>query len=235
MSLVFSLYGHVRRPDCNYSVSPKEKPYPALRITFAQHNAHRLPSFPTPQTIATADEFMARLPEFDEHFAKLNADAAARKEVLRYVGIVDPSGKCAAQLRRSVSLSFSIIIAYLVCKVYARRIHGESDQMISRPIPKIKHLFLCMHVLCPGLGMPCCRGDVRLSLLPVCKTPSPGWTSKHSQPNPRNYFPQLPLHAPVCVAQGLGQHHCLHHQEVPEPAHCARSRRRCPGDRRRHL
>jgi homoserine dehydrogenase len=56
------------------------------------------------QSIATADEFMARLPEFDAHFAELNAAAEARQEVLRYVGVVDPSGKSAAQLKRCVLL-----------------------------------------------------------------------------------------------------------------------------------
>lgn len=48
---------------------------------------------------------MSRLPEFDAHFAQMNADAAARKEVLRYVGVVDPTGQCAAQLRRCAPVS----------------------------------------------------------------------------------------------------------------------------------
>eukprot|EP00123_Amoebidium_parasiticum_P016567 comp23496_c0_seq1/m.39347 comp23496_c0_seq1/g.39347 ORF comp23496_c0_seq1/g.39347 comp23496_c0_seq1/m.39347 type:complete len:359 (-) comp23496_c0_seq1:383-1459(-) len=51
------------------------------------------------QAVATADEFMQRLPEFDDYFAKLNADAAARGEVLRYVGVVDGAGVSAAELR----------------------------------------------------------------------------------------------------------------------------------------
>ena len=44
------------------------------------------------QSIATADEFMSKLPEFDDHFAKLNAEALAEKQVLRYVGLVDVKG-----------------------------------------------------------------------------------------------------------------------------------------------
>ncbi|KAJ2248635.1 Homoserine dehydrogenase [Coemansia sp. RSA 454] len=41
------------------------------------------------RSISTADEFMARLPEFDEHFKKLNDEALASGSVLRYVGMVD--------------------------------------------------------------------------------------------------------------------------------------------------
>ncbi|KNC77349.1 hypothetical protein SARC_10188 [Sphaeroforma arctica JP610] len=47
----------------------------------------------------TSEEFMTKLPEFDEHFGKLNAEAAARGEVLRYVGTVDPSGKSCTALK----------------------------------------------------------------------------------------------------------------------------------------
>ncbi|KAJ1964955.1 Homoserine dehydrogenase [Dipsacomyces acuminosporus] len=42
--------------------------------------------------VATADEFMAKLPEFDEHFRQLNAEALASGSVLRYVGLVDAAG-----------------------------------------------------------------------------------------------------------------------------------------------
>ncbi|KAJ1936256.1 Homoserine dehydrogenase, partial [Linderina macrospora] len=44
------------------------------------------------RSVATADEFMARLPEFDDHFAKLNAEALESGSVLRYVGKVDVAG-----------------------------------------------------------------------------------------------------------------------------------------------
>ncbi|KAF9372139.1 hypothetical protein CPB97_001447, partial [Podila verticillata] len=47
------------------------------------------------------DEFMAKLPEFDEHFAKLNAEAVQNGQVLRYVGLVDPvHGKSSVTLAR---------------------------------------------------------------------------------------------------------------------------------------
>ncbi|KAI8324340.1 homoserine dehydrogenase [Martensiomyces pterosporus] len=42
--------------------------------------------------VATAEEFMSRLPEFDDHFKKLNAEALAAGSVLRYVGMVDAAG-----------------------------------------------------------------------------------------------------------------------------------------------
>ncbi|KAI9468264.1 MAG: hypothetical protein EXX96DRAFT_591510 [Benjaminiella poitrasii] len=42
--------------------------------------------------VATADEFMSKLPEFDDYFAKLNEEAKKEGKVLRYVGVVDPKG-----------------------------------------------------------------------------------------------------------------------------------------------
>ncbi|KAJ1552022.1 hypothetical protein HK405_013003, partial [Cladochytrium tenue] len=42
------------------------------------------------RAIPTSEEFMHRLPEYDAHFEKLKSDAAARGEVLRCVGVVDP-------------------------------------------------------------------------------------------------------------------------------------------------
>ncbi|KAF7726994.1 hypothetical protein EC973_008107 [Apophysomyces ossiformis] len=44
------------------------------------------------QNIASAEEFMTRLPEFDDHFAKLNEEAKKEGKVLRYVGLVDLKG-----------------------------------------------------------------------------------------------------------------------------------------------
>ncbi|KAJ2714918.1 Homoserine dehydrogenase [Coemansia spiralis] len=41
------------------------------------------------RSVASADEFMSRLPEFDDHFARLNSEALAAGSVLRYVGCVD--------------------------------------------------------------------------------------------------------------------------------------------------
>ncbi|KAJ2719818.1 Homoserine dehydrogenase [Coemansia sp. Benny D115] len=42
--------------------------------------------------VATAEEFMERLPEFDEHFGELNKMALESGSVLRYVGTVDVEG-----------------------------------------------------------------------------------------------------------------------------------------------
>ncbi|KAJ2644302.1 Homoserine dehydrogenase [Coemansia sp. RSA 1694] len=44
------------------------------------------------RVVSTADEFMERLPEFDEHFSQLNAEALRAGSVLRYVGFVDGVG-----------------------------------------------------------------------------------------------------------------------------------------------
>ncbi|KAJ7104472.1 homoserine dehydrogenase-domain-containing protein [Mycena belliarum] len=41
------------------------------------------------ENIPTGDEFIARLPEFDDHFAKMRAAASAEGKVLRFVGVVD--------------------------------------------------------------------------------------------------------------------------------------------------
>ncbi|KAJ3024591.1 UNVERIFIED_CONTAM: hypothetical protein HDU68_007992 [Siphonaria sp. JEL0065] len=42
------------------------------------------------RAIASADDFLQKLPEFDAHFAELNAKANANGRVLRCVGVVDP-------------------------------------------------------------------------------------------------------------------------------------------------
>lgn len=44
------------------------------------------------QSIKSTDEFMSKLPEFDEHFSKLNSEALSEGQVLRYVGLVDVQG-----------------------------------------------------------------------------------------------------------------------------------------------
>ncbi|KAI8370968.1 beta-lactamase-like protein [Blakeslea trispora] len=44
------------------------------------------------QAVQSTEEFMARLPEFDQHFADLNAAALKENQVLRYVGLVDLKG-----------------------------------------------------------------------------------------------------------------------------------------------
>eukprot|EP00128_Syssomonas_multiformis_P015239 Colp12_sorted_trinity150504_noHs@33570 len=50
--------------------------------------------------IPSPEEFMAQLPAYDEHFAKLNAEAAAQGSVLRYVGVVEPNGRSCVEMRR---------------------------------------------------------------------------------------------------------------------------------------
>lgn len=44
------------------------------------------------QSVGSADEFMAKLPEYDEHFSRLNEEAKKEGQVLRYVGLVDVKG-----------------------------------------------------------------------------------------------------------------------------------------------
>ena len=39
--------------------------------------------------LATGDEFMARLPEFDSTFDELRSTASKEGKVLRYVGVID--------------------------------------------------------------------------------------------------------------------------------------------------
>jgi len=42
--------------------------------------------------IPTGDEFIARLPEFDDEFSKLRKEASRENKVLRFVGVVDVAG-----------------------------------------------------------------------------------------------------------------------------------------------
>ncbi|KAI9105019.1 hypothetical protein DFS34DRAFT_224427 [Phlyctochytrium arcticum] len=48
--------------------------------------------------VPSADDFMSRLPEFDNHFGKLNDEAFKSGSVLRYVGLVDPKGESSVKL-----------------------------------------------------------------------------------------------------------------------------------------
>ncbi|KAJ1918498.1 Homoserine dehydrogenase [Coemansia sp. S100] len=51
--------------------------------------------------VSTAEEFMVRLPEFDEHFSQLNREALQAGSVLRYVGFVDGlNGQSSVKLAR---------------------------------------------------------------------------------------------------------------------------------------
>lgn len=51
--------------------------------------------------IESADEFMKKLPGYDDYFAKLNADARAANKVLRYVGTFHPvTGKSSVEMKQ---------------------------------------------------------------------------------------------------------------------------------------
>lgn len=55
--------------------------------------------------IPTGDEFIQRLPEFDEEFAKLRIEASKEGKVLRFVGVVDAAnGRVSAGLEKWVFL-----------------------------------------------------------------------------------------------------------------------------------
>ena len=51
--------------------------------------------------IATGNEFVQRLPEFDAHFEKMRKEAEDAGQVLRYVGVIDAKrGKVKCGLER---------------------------------------------------------------------------------------------------------------------------------------
>lgn len=53
--------------------------------------------------INNGNEFIQRLPEFDEHFDKMRADAAKENKVLRFAGVIDvASGTIKADLEKCV-------------------------------------------------------------------------------------------------------------------------------------
>ena len=55
---------------------------------------------PEPLRKCGVDEFMRRLPEFDEQIAAMASDALSKQEVLRFVGVADPeNGRCSVELR----------------------------------------------------------------------------------------------------------------------------------------
>ncbi|KAF9559171.1 aspartate kinase homoserine dehydrogenase [Agrocybe pediades] len=73
-----------------------------LISTGSQSSLPALQSFASVQTaslipaplegIPTGDEFIKRLPEFDDEFAKLRVEASKENKVLRFVGVVDMAG-----------------------------------------------------------------------------------------------------------------------------------------------
>jgi len=44
------------------------------------------------RAVASVDDFLARLPEYDDYFDNLRNEAVAQQQVLRYVGVVDAKG-----------------------------------------------------------------------------------------------------------------------------------------------
>lgn len=60
---------------------------PTLQSFLSVQTASLIP--PPLEGIATGDEFLKRLPEFDAEFTKLRAEAIKEQNVLRFVGIVD--------------------------------------------------------------------------------------------------------------------------------------------------
>ena len=44
-------------------------------------------------SVASGDNFMSRLPDYDNEFDKLRADAQKEGKVLRYVGVIDVQSK----------------------------------------------------------------------------------------------------------------------------------------------
>ncbi|KAF8155743.1 aspartate kinase homoserine dehydrogenase [Crassisporium funariophilum] len=63
---------------------------PSLQSFESVQTASLIP--PALEGIPTGDEFIARLPEFDEHFDKLRIEASKENKVLRFVGVVDVAG-----------------------------------------------------------------------------------------------------------------------------------------------
>lgn len=58
------------------------------------------PLLPKDLQTGTVDEFLKKLPREDERMLKLAADAQSKGEVLRYVGLIDETGKASIVLRR---------------------------------------------------------------------------------------------------------------------------------------
>ncbi|KAF9051826.1 aspartate kinase homoserine dehydrogenase [Panaeolus papilionaceus] len=72
---------------------------PALQSFASVETASLIPA--PLEGIPTGDEFISRLPEFDEQFAKLRTDASQENKVLRFVGVVDvENGRVKAGLEK---------------------------------------------------------------------------------------------------------------------------------------
>lgn len=58
------------------------------------------------ENVSSGDEFLEKLPTFDEHFDKLRADAFKEGKVLRFVGVIDVPNKIVkASLEKYVPVS----------------------------------------------------------------------------------------------------------------------------------
>jgi homoserine dehydrogenase len=65
--------------------------------------------------IPTGDEFIKRLPEFDEEFAKLRVEASNENKVLRFVGVVDVvGGQVRAGLEKCVLIAVFLLTLALI-------------------------------------------------------------------------------------------------------------------------
>jgi homoserine dehydrogenase len=63
---------------------------PSLKSFASVQTASLIPA--ALENIKTGDEFIARLPEFDDEFAQLRKEASRENKVLRFVGVVDVTG-----------------------------------------------------------------------------------------------------------------------------------------------
>ncbi len=83
--------------------------------------------------IPTGDEFLQKLPQFDETFEKMRNDAKAEGSVLRFVGVIDvKEGVIKAALEKCGSFHFFILTVVLIYRPH-----------ISADIPK--HIRLRPH------------------------------------------------------------------------------------------
>ncbi|KAH9478570.1 putative homoserine dehydrogenase [Psilocybe cubensis] len=72
------------------SSMPSGSSLPSLQSFASVQTASLIP--PALEGIPTGDEFIKRLPEFDDEFAKLRVEASKENKVLRFVGVVDVAG-----------------------------------------------------------------------------------------------------------------------------------------------
>lgn len=72
------------------SSAPTTSTLPSLQSFASVQTASLIPA--ALEGIPTGDEFIARLPEFDNEFAKLREEASRENKVLRFVGVIDVAG-----------------------------------------------------------------------------------------------------------------------------------------------